>query len=153
MWPGLSPTSIPSGILIHPTVWPQYTNVTDRQDRQTDRQTDICPISHPIVKDEWFYKQSPKNVVMTTYVSQGEVIWLFMFSKLLSDHHDVVVRYWTVFLGCWEYPHRYRGVTVQTIEQWPLHFWWCCQVKHTNGIHSFCQINCIIYYVLLSQDN
>jgi len=26
-------------ILIHPTVWPQYTNVTDRQtDRQTDQQ-------------------------------------------------------------------------------------------------------------------
>jgi len=22
--------SVPSGILIHPTVWPQYTNVTDR---------------------------------------------------------------------------------------------------------------------------
>jgi len=28
---------MPSVILIHPTVWPQYTNVTDRQDR-TDRQ-------------------------------------------------------------------------------------------------------------------
>ena len=28
-------TSVPSGILIHPTVWPQYTNVTDslRQDK------------------------------------------------------------------------------------------------------------------------
>jgi len=23
MWPGLRPTSIPSGILIHPPVWPQ----------------------------------------------------------------------------------------------------------------------------------
>jgi len=37
-------TSVPSFILIHPTVWPQYTNVTDktdrqdRQDRHTDRQ-------------------------------------------------------------------------------------------------------------------
>jgi len=34
------PTSMPSVILIHPTIWPQYTNVTDRttqtrQDRQT----------------------------------------------------------------------------------------------------------------------
>ena len=28
---------MPSFILIHPIVWPQYTNVTDRQDRQ-DRQ-------------------------------------------------------------------------------------------------------------------
>jgi len=39
MWPGPRPTSVPSGILIHPTVWPQYTNVTDRTDRQTDRTT------------------------------------------------------------------------------------------------------------------
>jgi len=33
----------PSFILIRPTVWPQYTNATDRTDRierQTDRQTD-----------------------------------------------------------------------------------------------------------------
>ena len=28
------PQSTPSSILIHPTVWQQYTNVTDRQDRQ-----------------------------------------------------------------------------------------------------------------------
>jgi len=30
-------TSVPSGILIHKAVWPQYTNVIDRtgQDRQT----------------------------------------------------------------------------------------------------------------------
>ena len=31
MSPGPMPTSVPSGILIHPTGWPQYTNVTDRQ--------------------------------------------------------------------------------------------------------------------------
>jgi len=38
MWPGPRPTSKWSFILIHPAIWPQYTNVTDRQDR-TDRQT------------------------------------------------------------------------------------------------------------------
>ena len=32
MSPGLRPTSVPSGSLIHPTIWPQYTNITDRQD-------------------------------------------------------------------------------------------------------------------------
>jgi len=32
---GLGRTSLRSGILIHVTVWPQYTNVTDTQDRQT----------------------------------------------------------------------------------------------------------------------
>jgi len=36
-WPGPRPTFIPSRTSIHPTVWPQYTNVTDRQ-TQTDRQ-------------------------------------------------------------------------------------------------------------------
>ena len=34
MWPGLRPTCTPSFVLIHPSVCPQYTNVTDRQDRQ-----------------------------------------------------------------------------------------------------------------------
>jgi len=38
VWPGTRPTSVPSGILIHPSVWPQYTTdiQTDRADRQTD---------------------------------------------------------------------------------------------------------------------
>ena len=36
MWPGPRPTCMPSFILIRQTVWPQNTNVTDRQDR-TDR--------------------------------------------------------------------------------------------------------------------
>ena len=34
--PGPRPTSIPSFILIHPTVWTQYINVKYRTDRQTD---------------------------------------------------------------------------------------------------------------------
>ena len=36
VWPKPRPTAVPSDILIDPTVWPQYTNVTDRtgQDRQ-----------------------------------------------------------------------------------------------------------------------
>jgi len=38
MWPWPRPTSMASGTLIHPTVWPQYTNITDRTDNteQTD---------------------------------------------------------------------------------------------------------------------
>ena len=40
MWPEPRPTSVPSFILVHPTVWPQYSNITDRQTAQTgqDRQ-------------------------------------------------------------------------------------------------------------------
>ena len=35
LWLGLRPTSMPSFILIYPTVWPQYSNITDRQNKQT----------------------------------------------------------------------------------------------------------------------
>jgi len=35
MSPWSRPTSVPSGILIHPTVWPQYTNDTEKQTGQT----------------------------------------------------------------------------------------------------------------------
>jgi len=34
MWPWPRHTCVPSFILIHPTIWPRYTNVTYRQDRQ-----------------------------------------------------------------------------------------------------------------------
>jgi len=59
MWPGTRPTCSSSFTLIRPTVWPQYTNVTDRQDRtgQTERQTDNGLIAWV----EQFYKRSPKN--------------------------------------------------------------------------------------------
>ena len=39
MWQGPRSTSIPSFILIHPAIWPQYTNVTDRTDRQTGQRS------------------------------------------------------------------------------------------------------------------
>jgi len=55
LWPGTRPTCMPSFILIRPTVWPQCTNVTDRQDRQN--RTDGL-----IAQGEPFYKRSPKNL-------------------------------------------------------------------------------------------
>jgi len=52
--PGLRPTSVPSGILIHPSVWPRHhRQLETRQDRQ-DR-TDNGPIGY----GEPFYKRSP----------------------------------------------------------------------------------------------
>jgi len=44
MWPGPRPTYVPSFILIRPTVWPQYTNDTDRQTDRQDRQADRADI-------------------------------------------------------------------------------------------------------------
>jgi len=44
MWSGPRPTCMLSFTLIRQTVWPQYTNVTDRQADRQDRQTDNGPI-------------------------------------------------------------------------------------------------------------
>jgi len=49
---------MPSFTLIHPTVWPQYTNVTDRTDRQ-DRQTDNGLIAYRVNR---FTNGRPKTV-------------------------------------------------------------------------------------------
>ena len=54
MWPGPRPTTIPSGALIHPTVWPQYTNVTDRTDRQHRANrfgATVCKTVRPMLSD------------------------------------------------------------------------------------------------------
>jgi len=56
MWPGPRPTCMPSFILIRATVWPQYTNITDRTDRQDNG---------PIAQGKPFYKRSPKNRTIT----------------------------------------------------------------------------------------
>jgi len=95
MSPGPRPTSIPSDILIHPTVWPQYTNVTDKQDRQTD--------NGPITQGEPFYKRSPKNhtsvanfIKVFVHLNCGRVLVLFwlqcntLWRKLTSFVDDVM---------------------------------------------------------------
>jgi len=46
MSPGPRPTSVPSGILIHPTIRPEYTNVTDIQTDRRDRTT-VAPKTTP----------------------------------------------------------------------------------------------------------
>jgi len=69
MWPGPRPTSVPSGIVIQSTVWPQYTNVTDRQTGQRNRQTDNGPIAY----SEPFYKMSPKTPAALKKQSSHEV--------------------------------------------------------------------------------
>jgi len=67
VWPGPRPISILCRILIRATVWPQYNNITDRQDKQTGRHTDNGPIAY----GEPFCRRSPKNVGSTI----GEVKW------------------------------------------------------------------------------
>jgi len=76
-WP--RPTSVPSGILIHLTDWPQYTNATDRTGR-TD--------NGPIGQGKPLYKRSPKNPFVdnsTTVVKSG------FASEISKFQHSVTV--------------------------------------------------------------
>ena len=56
-------TCMPSFILIRPSVWPQYTNVTDTTDR-TDRHTAVA-------QGEPFHKRSPKNDTLCNHTRQN----------------------------------------------------------------------------------
>ena len=49
MWPGPRPTSVSSGILTHPTIWPQYTNVTDRQWSSSIVQTVLQTVAQKVL--------------------------------------------------------------------------------------------------------
>ena len=60
-WPEPRPTCLPSFIWIRPTVWPQYTKITDRQTyRQTDRTGQTVR--------QWFYKRSPNKISTFTHI-------------------------------------------------------------------------------------
>jgi len=61
VWPGPRLTFTPSFIVLHQTFWPQYTNVTDRQDRtDSTGQTNGQDRQRPIALGEPFYKRWPK---------------------------------------------------------------------------------------------
>ena len=77
MWPRQRPTTTPSFILIHATVWPQYTNVTprtgqDRTNRKTDRQ----------------WSDSIGQTVLQTVVTGVPPLTIFCKSSALSGITD-----------------------------------------------------------------
>ena len=63
MWPGPMPTFVPSGILIHSAVWPQFTptSQTDRTDRT------VTPRQHSTIND---------NDVGSVLLCSGELLGL-----------------------------------------------------------------------------
>ena len=71
VWPGTRPTYMPSFILIHPTIWSQHINVTDRTDRQdrtnrTDRQRSDGigrTVSQTVAKNGSPHALAPSSVV------------------------------------------------------------------------------------------
>jgi len=59
MWTGPRPTSVPIGVLIHPTVWPQYTNVADRETGQRSRSIGRTVTCNGLPKTDRVFKLSP----------------------------------------------------------------------------------------------
>ena len=69
------PACVPSVILIHPTVWPQYTNVRDRQDR-TDRQRSGS-IGRTVLQK--FRDRIDRSKVSVTVVGSAVKMYLLLF--------------------------------------------------------------------------
>jgi len=51
---------MPSFILIHPTVWPQYTNVTDKTDRQTGQTQQSVAWAEAYLHTKWHLNLSSR---------------------------------------------------------------------------------------------
>ena len=87
MWPRpmpIPPYQVASyGILMHPTVWPQYNNVTDRvtgsQARQTCRQRDNGPIAYGEP-----YKRSLKKTAEGSEMPFGMWSWVDRRNRVLD---------------------------------------------------------------------
>jgi len=71
---------MPSFILIRPTVWPQYTNVTDRHDRTGQD-------NGPISQGEPIYKRSPK----TSNPSKLNQMWRLHFKYTSAESKSLPI--------------------------------------------------------------
>ena len=60
MWPAPRPTGMPSFILIHPTIWLQYTNVTDKTDRQTGQTQQSVALAEVYLRTKWHLNLSSR---------------------------------------------------------------------------------------------
>ena len=96
MWPGPRPTCAPSFILIRPTVWPQYTNVTDRTDKQTGQRSDS--IGRTVLQkvaqqncNQW--RQYPPFVIIIITLPLGGV-WSITISVTAWMHVCLSARIW-----------------------------------------------------------
>ena len=71
MWPGQRPTCVPSFILIRPTVWPQCTNVTDRQDRTDRKRSDS--IGRTVLQTVAQKRDTPQHQFVSRSQRRGQV--------------------------------------------------------------------------------
>jgi len=118
MSPGPRPTSVPSGILMHPTICPQYTNVTDRHNGPVAL---ITCNGRPKTKIELetAIKMEVTMVALIPTMCQLTATW--SSNKLLSCCttkksyclHDINAV--TIHLDCTEYLHHYSHPALHRI--------------------------------------
>jgi len=85
IWPGPRPTCMPRFILIRPTVWPQCTNVTDRQDRTDNGLNGIAQKSTRHRCNNWPPQTPSLKSVYGSTASYG--LYIHTFTVLLLHQY------------------------------------------------------------------
>jgi len=140
MWPGRRPITVPSFILIHPTVWPQYTNVTDRQDRtgQTDIQWSDSTVTQKLAIIP--HKLTKSHIVALVWIKVKDLgfenVRLHRFHEAHRRHDEV---------GCTNQLQQTQQSVLQCVNP-------CCQ-SITYEVQS-CSVNCdsiTVLWLLLTE--
>jgi len=93
--------------LIHPTVWPQYTNVTERQDRQTTQWSDS--IGRTVLQT---VTQKLKPALVASYdIRPGNGEGLFLFWRFINLSLTCLLRHLPAYLQSRD-PNRNEAVSV-----------------------------------------
>ena len=102
MWPGPTPTRMPSFILIRKTLWSQYTNVTGRQDRtgktavrqhrpnrfNVNFSRHVTCISYPAVHESLLGSKWRRQTDIVNLLKTSTVISQPKFCKSSENHHS-----------------------------------------------------------------
>jgi len=107
-------TSVPCGILIHSTVWPQYTNVTDRQDRgQRSRSIGRTTTCSGRLKMFYQVNSQLRTLIISKHSRQGGTNWTCALSSRHCYSQPVVG--WLEFNV--PFQHKY-GYIRDEVSQW-----------------------------------
>jgi len=87
---------VPSFIWIHPTVWPQYTNVTDRTGQDRQRFDSIGRIVLQMVAQKWQHKPISEVLLFILGVHAVSIVML----RILSSHKVGLIS--NVYFRLWE---------------------------------------------------
>jgi len=100
IWPGPWRTCLTTFILIHATVWPQYINVSDRQDRRDRQQSDsIGRTVLQTVAQETRVRVKMRKMIKVKLLSSFREITFFIANIVRTKHHTAMshLRFFAIF--------------------------------------------------------